>query len=713
MRLRFFAAGLVLALALPAAAQQPAAQQPAPADQAQDPDHPVSFEEQIVVTASRTDQQLVNAPASVSVITNETIQNTPATNMGDLLRAVPGINISQLTARDVNITTRGATSTLATSQLALVDGRSVYLDFFGMVMWDLVPTNPTEIKQIEVIRGPASAVWGANAMTGVVNVITLSPRELAATGGGESLTIGAGFFDRDATGADNGTGGLFYVNGTHAQAVNEKWAYKLSAGYFSQDPLPRPTGTIPNSFNTPYPPYTNKGTAQPKFDARVDYALDNSATLVFSGGVAGTEGMIHSGIGPFDVDSGSTLTYFSGRYQKGGRRIGFFTNILNGDATNLLSRDLSGQFLPLVFDTKTFDIEASDLRTLGSRHILSYGGNYRHNSFDISIAPNGDNRNEGGAYAQDEIFLSDRFRWVIGGRVDKFSSIDNAVFSPRTTFMYKPSLNQTFRVSFNRAFRAPSFINNNLDVVLLNQANLSAISPALSAFVFPFRAAGNPDLKQESMTAYEIGYTGVLNRRATVTAAVYWNTTDDGIFFTQVGRYTATNPPVTWPPQIPTFVLNLIPPPGLPSLFTYQNLGTVHDKGIELGVDAVVNRYLSVFTNYSYQADPDVEGFDPSEINFPANNKFNIGFNGNYSRYFGNLSVNYTDSAYWQDVLDQRYAGTTDAFTLVNLGFGVKWSQDRLVTSLKINNLLNSEVQQHIFGDIIKRQVVGEVRYAF
>jgi iron complex outermembrane receptor protein len=587
MRLRFLAAGLVLALALPASAQQPAAPQPAPADQAQDPDHPVSFEEQIVVTASRTDQQLVNAPASVSVITNETIQNTPATNMGDLLRAVPGINISQLTARDVNITTRGATSTLATSQLALVDGRSVYLDFFGMVMWDLVPTNPSEIKQIEVIRGPASAVWGANAMTGVVNVITLSPRELAATGRGESLTIGAGFFDRDATGVDNGTGGLFYVNGTHAQAVNDKWAYKLSAGYFSQDPLPRPTGTIPNSFNTPYPPYTNKGTAQPKFDARVDYALDNSATLVFSGGVAGTEGMIHSGIGPFDVDSGSTLTYFSGRYQKGGRRIAFFTNILNGDATNLLSRDLSGQFLPLIFDTKTFDIEASDLRTLGSRHILTYGGNYRHNSFDISIAPNGDNRNEGGAYAQDEIFLSDRFRWVIGGRVDKFSSIDNAVFSPRTTFMYKPSLNQTFRVSFNRAFRAPSFINNNLDVVLLNQANLSAISPALSAFVFPFRAVGNPDLKQESMTAYEIGYTGVLNRRATVTAAVYWNTTDDGIFFTQAGRYTATNPPVTWPPQIPTFVLNLIPPPGLPSLFTYQNLGTVHDKGIELGVDAV------------------------------------------------------------------------------------------------------------------------------
>ena len=718
MHARLIAAGLVLAFAAPLFAQQqqqPSTQQPAAAQEPQDPqdpDRPVAFEEQLVVTASRTDQQLVNAPASVSVITTDTIQNSPGTNIGDLLRAVPGINVTQLSARDVNLTARGATSTLATSQLALVDGRSVYLDFFGMVMWDLVPTAANEIKQIEVIRGPASAVWGANAMSGVVNVITLSPRELAASGG-SSLTIGAGFFDRDATGQDNGTGGLFYVNGTHAQAVNDKWSYKLSAGYFSQDPLPRPTGTIPNSFNTPYPSYTNAGTSQPKFDARVDYELANSAKLVFSGGVAGTEGIIHSSIGPFDISSGSRLSYFSGRYQKGGRHIGFFTNILNGDAVNFLSRDVTGALLPMSFDTATFDIEASDLHTFGTRHVLSYGGNYRHNSFDISIAPNGDNRNEGGGYVQDEIFLGDRFRWVVGGRLDKFSSIDNAVFSPRTTLMYKPSLNQTVRLSFNRAFRAPSYINNNLDVTLLNQVNLSAISPALSAFVFPFRAVGNPGLDQETMTAYEIGYTGVLSRRATVTAAVYWNHTTDAIFFTPAAYYSAANPPATWPPQIPTGALNFIPPPGLPAIFTYQNLGTVNDKGFELGVDGVVNRYLNVNVNYSFQADPDVEGFDPSETNFPANNRFNAGFNFNYGRYLGNFMVSYTGDAYWQDVLDQRFAGTTDAFTLVNLGVGVKWMQQRLVTSLKINNLANSEIQQHIFGDILKRQVVGEVRYGF
>jgi outer membrane receptor protein involved in Fe transport len=248
---------------------------------------------------------------------------------------------------------------------------------------------------------------------------------------------------------------------------------------------------------------------------------------------------------------------------------------------------------------------------------------------------------------------------------------------------------------------------------VLNQVNLGVISPALANFVFPVAAIGNPDLKQETMNAFEVGYTGVIRRRATVTAAVYWNTTDDAIFFTQVASYSPSSPPPTWPPNVPTFVLGLIPPPGLPSAFSYRNLGTVHDTGVELGVDLSLNRYVNVFTNYSYQADPDVEGFDPSETNFPPNNRFNAGFDFSVSRYLGNFSVNYAGSAYWQDVLDQRFAGSTDAYTLVNGAFGVRWLGDRITTSLKVNNLANEEVQQHIFGDIIKRQIVGEARFSF
>ena len=397
MNVRLLAAALLLMLAVPAyAAQQQ--QQQTPPQQEQDQDEVPTFEEQVVVSASRTEQQLVNAPATVSLVTSETIQNSPATNIGDLLRAVPGVNVTQVSARDINITSRGATSTLSTSQLALVDGRSVYLDFFGMVMWDLVPANPNDIRQIEVIRGPASAVWGANAMTGVINVITKS----AARAGGTGRHV-----------ADDRPGDLRsrYVRGGRTECrvalLRERLARRggerslgvqavgrlLHAGSDAAAGRQHPErASIRRTRRT-----SNEGTSQPKFDGRVDYDVAGGGTVTVAGGVAGTEGIIHSGIGPFDIASDSRLSYVTTRYVRGGRRIAFFTNLLDGNAANLLARGVNGQPLPLDFKTKTFDFEATDVKPIGTRHVLSYGGNFRHNTFDISIAPNGDNRNEGGA----------------------------------------------------------------------------------------------------------------------------------------------------------------------------------------------------------------------------------------------------------------------------------------------------------------------------
>jgi len=106
-------------------------------------------------------------------------------------------------------------------------------------------------------------------------------------------------------------------------------------------------------------------------------------------------------------------------------------------------------------------------------------------------------------------------------------------------------------------------------------------------------------------------------------------------------------------------------------------------------------------------------GFGINDINWPAKNRFNAGFDFSDARFLGNLSANYTDSAYWQDVLDARFAGKTDAYTLLNGAFGVRWAGGRVVTSIKGTNLANQEVMQHIFGDVLKRQIVGELRVNF
>lgn len=216
------------------------------------------------------------------------------------------------------------------------------------------------------------------------------------------------------------------------------------------------------------------------------------------------------------------------------------------------------------------------------------------------------------------------------------------------------------------------------------------------------------------MDAFEVGYTGVVaNGKAVVTAAVYVNRIGNDILFTEdlSKRYGPTNPPPGWP--LPPFTLGPpFLPTGLPAEFTYLNFGRTIQRGLELGVTSPVTKHLSAFANYSYQATPDVD-FDLSEINLPPTNRFNIGFNFSRDRYIGDLTVTYTGGAYWQDVLDDRYHGTTDPYTLVNGGAGVRWAHNRLMTSVKVINLFNDNALEHVFGDILKRQVVGELRVQF
>ena len=315
---RVLALGLTLLVAMPPAAsarewiaagpdQQPATQPPPqqpppPPPPPQKPEEEVPiYEEAVVVSASKVEQQLVNAPATVSVITSDVIQSTPATNYAELLRSVPGVNISQTSARDFNITIRGAASTLATSQLALIDGRSLYLDFFGFVAWDLLPMNPNEIRQIEVIRGPASAVWGANALERRHQLHledAARARRRQRDDQRRRVRREPGEFEtedrrvvrdqRDARARGQRSLGL--------QGVGRP----VRVGRL----CPARRASIPGS-NTPYPPFGNTGTSQPKFDTRVDYdAPDGAYKLAFAGGYAATEGIIHTGIGPFDMDIG-------------------------------------------------------------------------------------------------------------------------------------------------------------------------------------------------------------------------------------------------------------------------------------------------------------------------------------------------------------------------------------------------------------------------
>ena len=746
----------------------------------QQKDGSVYVEETLVVTGSKSVTELVNSPSTITVVTADELATAPTQNLGDVIRsAVPGVNVIQMSARDFNLTSRQNTSVLTNSTLVLLDGRPLYLDFLGLVLWDFVPQSMSEIKQVEMVRGPASAIWGANAMTGVVNIISKTPREAE----GFALNLNAGLFDRSAgSRADDGSGRTYGGNFSYAKAPSSKLSYRISAGYFDSSPLSRPTGIVggcaagvkcvPHPLDSTiltggavYPAdspssFPNTGTSQPKADLRVDQELSGGARLTYQGGYAGTRGIIHSAIGPFDIQSGSYLAYGKLAYSKNRLKVNLFGNFTDAIAPSLLNIDADTlQPVQLAFKTQTYDFEVGNSNLVGRKHILTYGANARRNNFDITLTPNSQDRNEFGAYFQEEFFIA-KFRLSAGLRVDKFGNLPDPVLSPRVTLMVKPAPSHSIRLSFNRAFRSPSVVNNYQDQDIFNSRviDLRPLQPLLPpplkpSVASPFRLRvntfGNVNLKEESLSAYEIAYTGTVRGKTTLGLAVYRNDSNDNINFTYLNElspelgiangltfYSPTDParvitvnpdgslaqPLTLPPTLMAILAGVPPALGGPIVFphkvaTYLNLGPLRNEGLEASIEHSFTRGVSAFANYSYQKAPQVLEPDPGELRYPtselgvpAKNRFNAGVSFNTARYLGSASVNYAGKAFWVDVLDSPYFGYTDSYAMVNASFGMKFGDGKVIACLKGTNLTNETIQQHVYGDLLKISVVAEVR---
>ncbi|MXY23561.1 MAG: TonB-dependent receptor [Acidobacteria bacterium] len=730
-------------------------------------EEPVTFAETVVVTASRVEQEIINAPATVTVIGAEAIEAQSVMSIGELVRQVPGVNVIQTSNRDFNVTSRGATGTLSPSQIVMIDGRTVYQDFYGFVAWDVLPITPDNIERVEVVRGPASAVWGANAMSGVVNLITKRPRDMLGT----TLDINFGTFDRSLPGHEMEPGSTFSVMGTHAAAPTDSFAYKMSVGYTESAAFARPVGEVPNITGRTqlYPTVGALDSRTPKFDFRGDWdAPDGVSHIRVSAGYGGSQGTLHTGIGPFELRPGTRMAYSRLQYQRNNFEIGGFVNSSYSPFRTLLVQDANG-LIDGEMLSNTMDLSFSNTTVIGTRNILSYGGNVRQITMRFDLGPAGDGRNEQGFYIQDEIFLHDRFRWIIGGRADRVSTLDDVRFSPRTTFIFKPANDHSIRVSYNKAFRAPSLTDSFLDVNILQPVHLplgdlvgAVLGPAAAQlpiplpgtidYLLPLHAAGshalNRPLGAENLTAYELAYAGGIGNRVGVTAAFYVNDITDSIDFTELSYYSTANPPDNWnsslaglrhfaatlpavlppgalPPHLAPFLSAVAQNPAvlvdllaifggrLPAELTYVNRGFIRNKGLELGMNAAVTNRVNTYVNYSWQADPEVRDWDPNAYNIPSAHRFNAGIDARNDRLSASLTVNHTTGAFWSDVLGPDFHGWTEPFTMVNASVGLSFAEGRFNPRIQVTNLLNQEIQQHIFGDVLKRQVMGQLHMAF
>ena len=641
---------------------------------------PPPVTETIEVTASRTAEALIDAPVSMTIVGQKQIETTPADNYADLLRGVPGLNVIQTSARDMTFRARGATGVAENGQLALIDGRSIYLDYYGIIVWDYLPVRIDELKAVEILRGPGSAVWGANALSGVINLRTKSPRELA----GGLLTLGYG------------NRGTRDVGLRWGQVLNDRWSFKISTSFFRQDPWPR-DNLLPNGQPFPFGyTYKNEGAREPKADLRADYQPDDQRVIAFKYGYGGTSGIFHSNVGPYAIQRGAHVDYADVDYSQGSLEAQGYWNHLHGDAPNILLG------LPFSFEMQTYVGDVTNRRALGQNTLLVYGADVRYNHFDLTVTPNAHTRSEEGAFAEGLINLGKNVAVNLGGRFDHFSTI-GTVFSPRTSVIVKATPNQSVRLALSRSYRAPTLVENFLDTPV---PNVIFLTNPVQPFFFDSAALGNRNLREESSWGGEIGYT-LQVRNAVFTAAVYQNRLRDHVIFFPTEFFSPTDLPPGWtrpPADVPLFAM--------PKLFTYLNAGRIRESGAELGADINATKEVAVHASYTYQEDPKLTDVSlPITLNRPPRHQAALQAVLTHGAWYGSAGATYTGSAFWADVLDSRFWGSTPSYTFLNAAAGYHFHKTDL--EFKGTNLADRRVKEHIFGDIIGRKVTVQVRERF
>ena len=505
----------------------------------------------LVVTPGRREQRLSEAPSTTTIITAEEICRSGVNNIPELLRMVPGLDIFRISASDLNITARGLNSRLAHRMQVYIDGRSVYEDFLNVVFWHELPISLQEIERIEIVKSPISALYGANAFSGVIHIITKSPEALNGTQITETT----------------GNAGTNITNVIHAR-VHDRFSYKFSFEHDRTNHFPNPA--INRSYN-------DKGREDFRGNVFAEYNFSEWSRASFAAGMDAFDRDLDPGLVPLPAAPPTRV------FANGG--LGFVKlNYALDDfkfqfAWDRLDMDLRSKILPkeVPVNANTVKLDAQHSLRLGENNILTGGLSYRHHMFDsrFLIGPT-QNQDLFSVFLQNEYTPFKELTFTTGLRIDTHPEAGVTV-APRGSIVYSPWKDHMFRASISRAFRSPS--------VLENFINFGILTGPLPTDVLTIR--GNKDLDPEEITSYELGYQTLLFKRLKARVDLFYNDLRN------------MNTGVT--------------PTGL-SEFTVLTQGDGHIFGGEIGLEFLFNDWLKGFANYSYQqrhADPNILGLAP------------------------------------------------------------------------------------------------------
>jgi len=447
-----------------------------------------------VTSVSKKEQKLSKVAAAIFVITQENIQRSGATNIPDVLRMVPGLDVAQISANTWAISARGLNEQFNNKLLVMIDGRSVYTPTFGGVYWDTLDVPLEDIERIEVVRGPGGTVWGANAVNGVINVIAKSSSE---TRGGMVVAGGGNL--------DQGFGTVQY-----GSTLGKNLDYRAYVKYLNQDHLPGLDGEP-----------AGDGGDLLRSGFRLDSTLSPEDKLTVQGdlykgregeGVIGlVPGVVNQSEG--DLGGGYLQASWNRAYSEW------------ADSTLQISFDRYERTLPFTDNRNTLDMEFQHHFSWGERQDLVWGVDYRYTNHDsnsaiVSYAASDNTRQLFSTFLQDEIELIQNRLYLTAGTKLEHNDYNGFDVLPSARLAWQPSQKQMLWTARSRAERTPS----SGDVAA--RADVGE-TPGPGGIPIQLILNGNPDFKNEQLLAYEAGYRASIADFLSVDLSAYFNSYDD------------------------------------------------------------------------------------------------------------------------------------------------------------------------------------------
>lgn len=613
----------------------------------------------IEVTSVRKGSGSLNdSAAAVFVITQEDIRRSGVTSIPEALRMVPGVQVARIDANKWAISTRGFNGRYTNKLLVLIDGRSIYSPLFSGVLWDVQDTVLEDIDRIEVIRGPGATLWGANAVNGVINIITLSAQEtsggmLSLLGGKEDRSIGTFRYGAPLSPDTNLRAFVKYSrhdNGELSGAAqgNDEWSARR--GGF-----------------------------------RLDSDLSSKNSLTVQGD------LYNSNSGQTDAFATPTFPYASVQQTEadthGGNLLARWNHKKADETQSTLQIYYDNSFMDdegtVKAKNQTMDIDFQNNFRLHEVHEIIWGASYRLNKDEISnIQPNltiePDSRTDHlySLFAQLDLELvPEQFRLIVGSKFEH-NNYTGYEYQPNARAIWTISPKHSIWGAVSRAVRVPSRVEHDGSLVS------TTIPPTPSSLLLPTVVIvdGNRNFKSEDLLAWEGGYRTLLSEKLSLDLAVFYNQYTDH----RAGQ-------IADPVPVP-----LSPNPADWQYFLLQsdiaNKAEVDTKGFEVAIDWKPIDWCRVITAYNY---------------LDINVKFDSGSNDPFSAYFlekfnpqnqlslrtqFDLPLNFEIDTWLRYVsaLDKK---TVDAYTELDMRIGYRplpvWE-----FSLVGQNLLNDSHQE-------------------